>query len=297
MPKGRVFFCCSIVSLCVIAPLPCWAREQLIGVLISREIAPYAAMVEGLESTLKVPVRRFFLDDKGQPFTLGGGAATLDPQAYDALVAVGPEALHYLGPLVESRRLAYGMVLHPEAVLTRLPARPCGVSLDLPAEAQLAAILQHLPDLERLGVLFDPANNQAWFDSAATVAVAKGFTLVPLQVLRQEERLDLVGDYARLDAILFIPDKTVISKAVIQFVIKQAVVKKIPVIGYNQFFHDAGAALNFMIDYQGVGEQVALQVERLLAGESCQGATVPRHRAVVNQEVWRALDLPEEGGR
>lgn len=271
------------------------AEEKAVGVLISREIAPYAAMVEGLESRLNEPVKRFFFDERGQPFTLAGRSASFDPKGYDLLVAVGPEALQYLAPLTDARRLVYGMVLHPRAALRDPPVMPCGVSLDLPPATQFAAIRKRLPNLRRLGVLFDPANNQAWFEEAKPLAEAQGFTLAPLRVNRQGEGLELVGDYTGLDAILFIPDKSVISKAIIQYVIKQGVLRKTPVIGYNQFFYDSGAALAFLIDYRGVGEQVAGQAERLLAGGKCEEEAAPRFELAINQEVWRALGLPEAG--
>jgi putative ABC transport system substrate-binding protein len=262
--------------------------EKRIGVLLSREILPYVAMVEGLESRLNATVQRFFLDEKGRPYSLAGRSSILNPQQYDALVAVGPEALYYLQPRVGATPLAYGMVLNPRKVVSDQQWQPCGVSLNIPAEAQLAAILRQLPGLKRLGVLFDPANNQAWFNGAVAVAAVKGVELLPLQISRQGGWLEQGGDFSRLDAILFIPDASIISKAVIQYVIKQGVVNNTPVIGYNQFFHDSGAAFTILIDYRKVGGQVARQVEQLLAGEKCEGA-VPQYEVLVNEDVWRAL--------
>jgi len=266
-----------------------WAKEKSVGVLISREIVPYVSMVEGLESRIHDPLQRFFLDDEGKPYSLGGRNATLNPQVFDVLVAVGPEALHYLKTQSGTTPLVYGMVLNPDNVVNDPQKMPCGVSLNIPAAAQFSSILQHIPDLKRLGVLFDPGNNQAWFQNAAAVATDRGFDLVPLQVSRQGGRLKMVGEFSRLDAILFIPDKSIISKAVIQYVIKQGVINNTPVIGYNQFFADSGAAFNFLIDYQGVGRQVAKQVELLLAGEKCEEAVSSKYEAVINEEVWQSM--------
>lgn len=278
-----------LLLLMLASPTLCLAREKAVGVLLSREIGPYVSMVEGLESRLNAPAQRFFLDETGRPYSLSGRNATLNPQMYDVLVAVGPEALQYLQPRAGGIPLAHAMVLNPRNVVTDPQWQPCGVGLSIPAEAQFVSLLRHLPSIKRLGVLFDPGNNQAWFKGAAVLAAGKGFELVPLQVSRQGGKLEMVGDFARLDAILFIPDKSIISKAVIQYVIKQGVLTNTPVIGYNQFFHDSGAALSFLIDYQKVGQQVARQVERLLAGEKCEGESPPMYEVVVNEEVWRAL--------
>lgn len=282
-----------LLLLILAYPTLCPAREKAVGVLLSREIGPYVSMVEGLESRLNAPAQRFFLDETGRPYSLSGRNATLNPQMYDVLVAVGPEALQYLQSRAGGISLVHAMVLNPRNVIVDPQWQPCGVGLSIPVEAQFASILRYLPSIKRLGVLFDPGNNQGWFKGAAVVAATKGFELVPLQVSRQGGKLEMVGDFSRLDAILFIPDKSIISKAVIQYVIKQGVLSNTPVVGYNQFFHDSGAALSFFINYQKVGQQVARQVERLLAGEKCDGEAPPMHEVVVNEEVWRALKRKE----
>ena len=279
-----------IMLLCILAQAGlAQAEEKRVGVLLSREISSVVSMLEGLESQLNVPVQRFFLDANGKPYSLDGRSATLSPQRYEVLVAVGPEALLYLNSLAGVRALAYGMVLNPEKVISASREPLCGVSLNIPADAQFASILGFIPALKRLGVLFDPNNNNAWFKSAAILAAARGFELVPLQVTRLSGKLEMVGDFAGLDAILFIPDKSIISKAVIQYVIKQGAIHGTPIIGYNQFFYDSGAALSFLIDYRKVGIQVARQVEQLLAGEGCSSSLGPRYDMAVNEEVWRAL--------
>ena len=294
----RVRVCC-LAALIVMAVLPglCLAKDEAVGVLLSREIAPYVAMVEGLESRLgSLPVQRFFLDDQGQPYSLGDRGATLSPSQYAVLVAVGPEALRYLLPRVGTVPLVYGMVLSPENIVGPGDRIPCGVSLNIPVKAQFSSIRQHFPTVARLGVLFDPDNNRAWFDDAATVAAGMGMQLIPLRVNRQSAKLDIIGDFSVLDGILFIPDKTIISKAVIQHVIKQAALHRIPVIGYNQFFYDSGAALNFIIDYRLVGQQVAAQIQQLIAGERCHGTLAPNFAARANDDALRALGLKPPAG-
>lgn len=302
--KGRVYFfdrdeqvvirkknkAIPFLLLLILAiPTLCLGQEKVVAVLISREITPYVAMVEGLEARLNAPLQRFFLDEAGRPYSLGGRSSSLNLQAYGVLVAVGPEALRYLHARAGATPLVFGMVLNPRKVINDPQEMVCGVSLNIPAEAQFDSILRQLPRLRRLGVLYDPANNQAWFTAAAAVAAARGFELVPLPVRRQEGKLAMASDFSRLDAILFIPDASIISKPVIQYVIKQGVVQNTPVIGYNQFFHDSGAAFTLLIDYRAVGQQVARQVERLLVGEKCEGVVSPLYELAINEEVWRKL--------
>ena len=128
------------------------------------------------------------------------------------------------------------------------------------------------------------------------VAESQDIELVPLQVQREEGRLKILGNFSELDAILFIPDKTIISKAVIQYVIKRAVLKRIPVVGYNQFFYDSGATLAFLIDYRKVGQQVAGKVTTIINGGPCEPLSPPTFDVQINPGAWQALQLGDKGG-
>ncbi|MEA3545357.1 MAG: ABC transporter substrate binding protein, partial [Thermodesulfobacteriota bacterium] len=209
---------------------------------------------------------------------------------------VGPGALRHLQDRSKEVPLLFGMVLNPDKLLANSVNPPCGVSLNLSITAQIAAIASHLPDMTRLGVLFDPVNNQPWFERATVIASSLGVELVPLRVTRQGERIKILDDLAAPDAILFIPDKTIIAKPVIRHIIKQAVFQQTPVVGYNQFFYDSGAALSFVIDYAENGQQVARQVETILAGDGCPGVVAPAFTTRVNEEVLRILRQDGQGG-
>lgn len=282
----------------IMRPVMVWSQQDLVGVLISREIAPYIEMVEGLENALgKIEAQRFFLDKNGEPYSLGIHGNILEPEQFKAVVAVGPEALLYLKPKVGEVPLVYGMILNPEKIFDNTAVAPCGVSLNLPIYNQLASIQYYLPGMSKLGIFYDPQNNQPWVDEASVYARELGIELIPLQVRKGAAQLAITGDLKIPDAILFIPDKTIISKAVVQYVIKQAYLLQTPVIGYNQFFHDSGAALSFVVDYRQLGSQVAEQVLSLTAGGGCLGPAPPRFKVQINKDSWRVLALPEPAGK
>ena len=272
-----------------------------VGVFIAQEIRPFMLMVEGLEESLHAPLQRIFLDRRGETYGLRSGP--VDVTEFGALVAVGPGALEYLITNRFGPPVVYGMVLNPESITGKKPSA-CGVSLNLPADEQLAIVRRVLPEVKRLGVLFDPANNQEWFDRARVVAETRGITLVPMAVSESSEIAEFFQEKRpSVGAVLFIPDRTVISEAIIQYVIKEALLRGIPAIGYNSFFYETGAALSFIIDYRHVGKLVARQVEAVLDGRPC-AAVGPQYRVWLNRKVTKALgirvttplpDLVEEG--
>jgi putative ABC transport system substrate-binding protein len=166
------------------------------------------------------------------------------------------------------------------------------VALNLKNAAPLQSNRKNRRGFKRLGILYDPKNNQQWYAEASALAVTVEMELVPLLVSRPSTQLEIVGDLTLPDAMLFIPDKTIISRSVIQHVIKEAYQRKVPVIGYNRFFYESGAALSFVIDYNKLGRQVGDQVNGLLSGEICQGTISPNFKVLVNDDAWRVLDLP-----
>lgn len=266
------------------------AASQPIAVLLSQEITPYIKAVRGIENTLSDKrVQRFFLDDRGNPYSLASSGIGLKSEAYAALVAIGPEALRYLQPRSGNTPLVYAMVLNPDNVLDPQHTDPCGVSLNIPVDKQLHEIRQAFPGLQSVGVLFDPANNATWFRRAEKVAASLQIELTPLQVKRSAGRISIIGHFTRPEALLFIPDKSIISKVIIQYVIKKAATRGVPVIGYNRFFYDSGAAMVFSIDYHDVGEQTAGLVMAAIESGGCSVQAVPTIETRINDIVLGSL--------
>jgi ABC transporter substrate binding protein len=274
-------------------------KANLVGILISQEIRPFIQMVEGLEENLSLPACRIFLDEKQTPYSQDPRFEVLEPDRFAAVVAVGPRALSFLIERNWSPPILYGMVLNPERFAAEGEAL-CGVSLNLDPREQFYLIHATFPGVKRVGVLYDPANNQEWFNNARASAESSQVSLIPLAVSDRSDLTSLLKDRRMdVDAILFIPDSTVISRAVIQHLIKEAVLLGIPAVGYNRFFQESGAALSFVVDYRRVGERVAGLVKAVTKGEPCKPSG-PKFKAVLHRGVVRTIglklgtDLPSE---
>lgn len=281
----------------VIISAVCDAADKPVAVLLSQEIPPYIQMLEGFEENFKsYAVQRFFLDKNGQLYSLTASvsAAGFRAQDYTALVAIGPQALTTFLPYAGEVPLLYGLVLNPEKLLLPGGGAVCGVSLYLQPEEQFLAIRAHLPDLSRLGVIYDPNNNQDWFDAAAAVASRMGLTLTPFKVVQLAGQLNVIGDWEQTDALLFIPDRTIVAKSVIQYLIKQALLQRKPVIGYNQFFLDSGAAFSFIFNYARIGAQVADLTRAKLKTANCP-RSISAYEFRHNMDVLKVLNGHESG--
>jgi putative ABC transport system substrate-binding protein len=275
------------------SPAPGFSAEQtsgVVGILISREILPYLQMVQGLEENLEQSSARIYLDKTGKPYSQESRLQELQPSDFKVMVAVGPQALSYLRDRHWPGTVLYAMVLNPERFFWK-SARICGISLNLGPWKQLLAVTKIFPKIERLGILFNPEKNLKWFKQAKAIMTLKRLALVPLEVNQRSDIPKLFTPPGpQVDAILFIPDQTVISQSMISYVIKESLRLGIATFGFNRFFHESGAALSFIIDYRAIGKNIAQMVKSLSNGGSCVSSGPP-FSVLLNQKAIKTLEI------
>ena len=271
-------------------------RTGKVAILVSRNIRPYAEAVEGISAVFEgspgMELKVFYLDkflEKNRA-TLSGELAE---GKFNLFISVGPEAARFVwtnGVLKSSTRL-YSVVLNPEKVFGTSPS-PCGVSLNIPAQKQLEMIKRALPGVSRIGILYDPLYNSDFFEEAAAFASSGEIRIIPLEVSSKKEIPGVLKDHwGDVDALWLIPDRTVISESIIKYVIKESLFKVVPVIGYNRFFYESGAALAFVFNYEELGRQCAVEALKVLSGGGC-GKTTPFFHVWINTRVLKKLGIP-----
>ncbi|MCF8143827.1 MAG: hypothetical protein K9N21_07910 [Deltaproteobacteria bacterium] len=264
-----------------------------VAIVVSRHISPYLEAVEGLEAgladTSDVKTQVFNLeklDEKERVERFAGEGV----KEFALFVAVGPEAAQYLwkgiGKTDASR--TYCMVLNPEKVINERERR-CGIPLNIPVKTQIEMIRRGFPSAGRVGLLYDPEHNAEFLHKATVAASVLDLTVVPISVSSKKDIPSaLERQWNHLDALWLIPDRTIISESIVKYLIKKAFLRKVPVVGYNRFFYEAGAALAFVFDYNELGQQCAHNALRILAGEDCRD-TPPVFHVWVNETVAEKL--------
>ena len=270
-------------------------HDPQVAVLVSQDIRPYIEAVEGLnvllEKAAKARLEVFHLEKfKGKERT--DLAQRLANNKFDLFVAIGPDAARFVSSEISSEKTPriFSMVLNPEKVLGHAKG-VAGISLNIPVQAQLEIIRSVLPDIKSIGILYDPDYNADFFREAAINASSRDLRVIPLGVSSKKEiPIVLKQHWKDMDALWLIPDRTVISETIVQYVIKNALFEKVPVIGFNRFFYESGAALAFVFDYKELGEQCAREALRILSGET-SNKMPPVFRAWVNAKAMRNLGI------
>lgn len=259
-------------------------------------VQQYLEAVEGLSHVLEaegVEIEVFTLENyRGKRRTVLKEKMVSQP--FRCYVGVGEEAALFIWRELEGPTKAtpiYSMVLDPEKILS-LTGDACGVSLNIPIPTQLEKISAALPDARRIGLLYDPLNNDPFFIQAQKIAEDFGLRIIPLRVFSSEEIPAVLETHLKdVDALWLITDSTgTPSESIIQFIIETALLNRVPVIGYNSFYYESGAALNFIINYEEIGEQTGELIMELLNNGVCSSPD-PKYSLWVNRKTVQRLNI------
>lgn len=270
--------------------------EFTAAILVSRHIKPYMDALKGLadsmDNSLKIIQKTYILDqyDLENPAMLSKQLAEGD---FDIIVSIGPEATSLAWSVSAETGITtvHSMVLNPDALTNDYYQPGCGISLGIPVNNQLEEIRKVLPDAERLGILYDPELNSFFVAQAIINSLLTGPKIIPLDVSSSRQIPDVLrSNWQNIDALWLIPDQTVISQTLVEYIIKEALFQKKPVVGYNRFFYDSGAAVAFSLDFQQIGRQTGTMAINQLKGLDCE-KVAPYYEVLINHRVMQNLGL------
>ena len=283
---------CIILSLSMglLAPGVCFSDTLFkTAVVVSKKIKPYIQVADGIRTALDsnaAGIDVFFLSSQQNIDTQVNTEIInqLREGQYDLVTAVGPEAAALVWAVDIPFKKLYTATLDPMA-LPQLPLTACGISLRIPVGVQLERIAQTFPTLKKIGLIFDPRNNQWFFDQALSSASEYGLEILALPVSSKHQIAGILKKHkSDMDAVWMIPDQTVISKKIIHYVIKQGLFNRVGVIGYNSFFTRSGAFFSFEFEYDLLGEQAGEAINAYLETGVC-GQKTPVFNTIVNQKI------------
>ncbi len=284
--------------ICNCLPTPFLEASQLnsitSAIIISVPIKPYVDAADGATEFLNkhnLIAEKYFLSDYDGK--LDKLIEIFDHRRINACIAIGPEAARFLWDRYPQMSMVkvYAMVLHPEKVIQGQTG--CfGVSLNVPIQKQIQIYKKTLPNIKNIGLIFDPINNSEFAEDAINVGRSMGIDIILLKVkTRKDIPIVLERNWKRMDCLWLIPDKTVISESIIKYIIKQSITHQIPVIGYNRFFYDSGAAVSLVYSYEKIGKQAGRMMIKLGNDKFCD-SVIPAYDLLLNEEVLNTLSIP-----
>jgi len=180
------------------------------------------------------------------------------------------------------------MVLNPDEVLPQIKDA-CGIALNISVEKQIQILAHAIPDMQGMGLLYDPKYNAAFANRAVLNTASLGMRIIPLEVSSKKQiPIVLKSHWESIDVLWLIPDRTVISESIVRYIIKEAMSNGVAVVGYNRFFYESGAMLAFVLDYRQIGIKTAWFVCNIISGEPCRPGD-PEFYTWINENVKNKL--------
>ncbi|MCP4021961.1 MAG: ABC transporter substrate-binding protein, partial [Desulfobacteraceae bacterium] len=258
------------------------------------KIIPYISVLEGIIDNLdkkKYKIDVFYLPgfEKEDHSKL---KEKIVEKTFRICVGIGDEAAAFTWSLdaETSVQKMYTAVLAPDKII-RNDTDLCGISLRIPVDKQLQEIGRALPGIKQIGLIFDPRYNNWFYGQAIQASQANELEIVPLTVNSKNQIPKVLKEHMnKVDCIWMIPDKTIVSKAIIQYVIKLSLLHKKGVVGYNSFFTRSGAVFSFEFDYKKLGAQTAHKIIKVIENGICNEES-PLFNRIVNQKTAEKIGL------
>lgn len=281
-------------AVCLVA-LPRMGRaDELspvqVGVLLSSDSAPYQEVVAGFQARLRADgapaeMQVYRLSDSSAPRAVAG----IRQQGAALVLAVGSQATAVAVRGLSGVPVVSAMVLRPQE-LGDSP-QVTGVYLEFPLDVEFTWLKRLLPNQKRIGVIYQPAENQAIVDRAASVARSLGLELYARRVQDPREIPAALTSLAtEADVLWGLADRTVLTPETAESILLFCLRNKIPFVGLSHPWVKAGAIYALDRDYGDIGAQCGDLALSIFAGRSPAALPAVPPRKVVYSINQRTAD-------
>jgi len=259
--KKTVVISIAILLVCLIfCPNLTEAGQKIVAVQSIR-VAPYEEALQGVQNVCTADIDRFVLSEmRGTDVVKKVRRANPD-----MILAIGMGALVKVKE-IQDIPIVYLMVLNPESVL---PSHEniTGVSMNISPEKQLRTLRAVISQTQRVGLVYDPKRTGHFAVRAGEAAKENGSTLITKEIHKPTEALSAIKSLkGAIDVFWMIPDATVLSPEIIEFVLLFCLENSIPMLTFAEKYVEMGAFMSIGIDAHDIGHQAGEMVQRIASG-------------------------------
>jgi putative ABC transport system substrate-binding protein len=270
--------------------------EVRIAAVLSQDAAPFQQALDGFRSHLD----RQGIGARIDVYALHGdaeGAAKIMQRALeepiDLILTLGSLGTQTAVREARDVPIVAGMVLDADD-LGGAP-NATAVVLDFPPETELRWLQRLLPGPHRIGVLYNPSENQVRIDAAVRAARAMGISLYARSVVSPKELPDALGSLNnRADVLWGVADPIVLNPQTAKPILLFALRNRIAFVGLSEAWVKAGALYALDRDYRDIGAQCGELALKILQGAAPRSLPpVPPRKVLysVNLRTARHLKL------
>lgn len=277
--------------LCLAVMLPGGDKAKQVAIVARLDVLPNQELIEGFEAALKESAIVYHLEKYDVKSGANEIVNRLRQQKPDIIVTSGTSVTQEIAVAFPNVPVVYTMVmLQNNRAIS--PRQLVGISLSIPVEIQLERIKSILPAVKRVGIIYNPEENELLVQQAKGVADKMGLTLVTYPVSSEKE-IPNMGDL-KIDILWLIPDMMVCRFPIFRQFVLDGVRLKIPVMAFTASYARSGALMSLSFNYKDIGRQSGELVVRFLKGEPYEklATTIPRKFDLyLNQIVAKQLGI------
>ncbi len=261
--------------------------EQEVVIVQTMRVKPYEQALKGFRSVCSSEISRIVVSELEEPDVVRR-IFRIRP---DLVLAIGQDALSRVRA-IEDIPIVYLMVLNPHSVLSG-EKNITGVSMNIPEDEQLTALLHALPHTKTVGLLYDPARTGPIVQRVQAVAREKGVSVIAKKIHNEREAPSRIMEMkGRIDVFWMLPDVTVLTPQTVEFLLLFSLENKVPLLTFSEQYVDLGAFMSIGIDAFDMGSQAGEMANKILSGKDVSGlARAYARRAIVTTNVMIAGKL------
>ncbi|MCJ7599934.1 MAG: hypothetical protein MUO63_00365 [Desulfobulbaceae bacterium] len=213
----------------------------------------------------------------------------------DLILALGRDALLAVRD-IRDIPVIYLLVVAPEIIIDGHD-NITGINLEIPPKLQLDELSRLLPQVRRIGVIYNTARSAMDIQQARLARPDLQFVALNAQSTREVPALleELRG---RVDLIWLLPDLTVTNPEILESYFLFSFKNKVPVLAFAEKYLKNGAAIVVTFDLQAMAEQAAGMAARIMGGEPVSAVPrmdISRVKTIINPAVTKKLQLSITG--
>ena len=272
----------ALSALCMAPPS---AHAADVAVVVSSRGGASGQALTEIERELGTLARVYDLSTAPRPAV----AEQLTSPATKVVITIGPIATRFATTAAPGQPTIYCLTSAGGGGPTR-----SGIPLDVSAEQVFKQLRAAVPKAKRIAAIYDPAESEARVQAAREVARAYGFELRAHPLAQREQASRTVSEtLSGADAVWMLPDRALSQRETLQYLLVQAMERRVPVITSFEAVARQGALLAVVPDPGDHGRAAARMARAILDGSTVSALVQPSvaSRTLVNLRTAERIGI------